>query len=106
MADSYRILGMMKEQLPDFQPKETVGLPFDRYDSLTLDGKVLYNMIFDYCTYSSDPQYKTLHKFRNKINKLTNHTDKTTLIEYFNNDPAIRWNGMSKEPWEYYKDPY
>lgn len=83
----------------------TVGLPFDKYDSLTLDGKVIYNMIFDYCTYSSDPQYQTLHKFRNKINQLSG-LDKEILIEYFNNDPAIQWNGMPSQPWEYYSKPY
>jgi hypothetical protein len=28
------------------------------------------------------------------------------LIEYFNHDPAINWNGISCKPWEYYKDSY
>jgi len=86
--------------------KTTIGLAYDKYDSLTLDGKVLYNMIYDYCTYASDPQYQTLHKFRNKISKLDNHTDRELLIEYFNNDPAIKWNGMSCTPWQYYAKPY
>lgn len=94
---------MSKEQTPT---KETVGLPFDEYNKLTLDGKVLYNLIYDYCTYSSDPQYQTLHKFRTKISKLTNHTDRELLIEYFNNDPAIRWNGMPSDPYTYYQHPY
>jgi hypothetical protein len=88
------------------ESKETVGLPFEKYNNLTLDGKILYNLIYYYCTYSDDPQYRTLHKFRNKINKLTHHGDKATLIEYFNHDPAIRWNGISCEPWEYYSKPY
>jgi len=85
---------------------ELAGLPGEKYDNLTLDGKVLYNLIFDYCTYSSDPQYTTLHKYRTRISKLSNHTDKQLLIEYFNNDPAIRFNGMSQEPYEYYRKPY
>lgn len=83
----------------------TIGLSFDKYDSLTLDGKTLYNMLFDYCMYSSDPQYQTLHKFRNKIDKLKSG-DRDILIEYFNSDPAIRWNGMPSLPWEYYSKPY
>lgn len=83
----------------------TVGLPPEKYDMLTLDGKVLYNMIYDYCTYSADPQYQTLHKFRNKINKFKG-TDRELLIEYFNNDPAIRWNGISADPFTYYSQPY
>ena len=93
----------MMNEVTDSKP---IGLPGEKYDSLTLDGKVLYNMIFDYCTYSSDPQYTTLHKFRNKISKLDHHTDKQLLIEYFNNDPAIRWNGIPQEPYEYYRKPY
>ena len=82
-----------------------VGLPFERYEKLSEEAKTLYNTIFDYCTYADDPQYKTLHKFRNKIDRLWGR-DKTYLIDYFNNDPAIRWNGMSSEPYEYYSQPY
>jgi len=82
-----------------------VGLAYEKYDELSIPAKAIYNMLYDYCTYSSDPQYQTLHKFRVKISKLKTG-DRDILIEYFNNDPAIRWNGISKEPWEYYKDPY
>lgn len=91
--------------LPNFWPSERVGLSFEKYDTLSLDAKAIYNILFDYCTYSSDPQYQTLHKFRNKINKFKG-TDREILIEYFNNDPAIRWNGISQEPWLYYEKPY
>lgn len=84
---------------------DQVGLKFEKYDELSLEGKALYNMLYDYCTYSSDPQYKTLHKFRNKISKLKGR-DRELLIEYFNHDPAIGWKGMPSEPWEYYKEPY
>lgn len=82
-----------------------IGLSYDKYDKLSLDGKVLYNMLADYVMYSDDPQYKTLHKFRTKIANAKD-TDKSILIDYFNSDPAIKWNGMSSLPWEYYKDPY
>jgi len=82
------------------------GLPFEKYNKLPDEAKVLYNTIFDYCTYSSDPQYKVLHKFRNKINSFGPGRTRNILIEYFNNDPAIRWNGMSSEPFEYYSSPY
>lgn len=91
--------------MSDIKPAEQVGLAFAKYDLLTLDGKILYNMVYDYCTYASDPQYQTLHKFRNKINKLAGR-DRELLIEYFNHDPAIRWPGMPCEPWDYYAKPY
>lgn len=84
---------------------EAITLKPELYDELSLDAKVIYNTLFDYCTYADDPQYKTLHKYRNKISKLGGR-DREILIGYFNNDPAIKWNGMSCEPWEYYKDPY
>lgn len=77
----------------------------EKLNSLSQEAKYLYTTIYDYCTYSPDPQYQRLHRFRNSINKLTG-TDKEVLIEYFNNDPAINWNGISSQPWEYYKDPY
>lgn len=67
--------------------------------------RAVYDLIYDYCTYAADPQYKTLHQFRVMINKMEG-TDKVLLMEYFNNDPAIGWNGMPCEPWLYYKDPY
>lgn len=95
---------MMKEQ-SDSQISDHVGLSYEKYDSLSIPGKAIYNMLFDYCTYSDDPHYKTLHKFRNKISNLE-PGDRDILISYFNSDPAIKWNGMSSEPWEYYKDPY
>jgi hypothetical protein len=85
--------------------EQKTGLTHTHYDELSPDGKALYNMLYDYCTYSNDPQYKTLHKFRNKISKLKGR-DRELLIEYFNHDPAINWNGISCKPWEYYKDPY
>ena len=74
---------------------------------MTLSPKArhLYDLIYDYCTYSSDPQYQTLHKFRTKISKLDKR-NRDVLIGYFNNDPAIRWNGMPSQPYEYYKEPY
>lgn len=87
------------------ESKETVGLPFEQFQELSQEARYLYTTIFDYCTYSGDPQYKTLHKFRNSINKLTGR-DKELLIEYFNNDPAINWNGISSKPWDYYEKPY
>lgn len=85
--------------------KPSIMIPEEKYNSLSQEARYLYTTIYDYCTYSSDPQYKTLHKFRNSISKLEGR-DREILIEYFNSDPAIRWNGMSSEPWEYYKDPY
>jgi len=82
-----------------------VGLAYEKYDELSSEAKALYNMLYDYCTYASDPQYRTLHKFRTKISNLEGR-DRELLIEYFNHDPAIRWNGMSSEPWTYYEKPY
>ena len=99
------MMNATEQNKPDFWPSERIGLAFEKYDELSIPAKALYNMLFDYCTYASDPQYKTLHKFRTKISKLEGR-DREILIEYFNSDPAIRWNGMSSEPWEYYKDPY
>lgn len=85
--------------------KETIGLALEKLLLLSGKARTLYDLIYDYCTYSSDPQYQTLHKFRNLINKMEG-TDKMLLMEYFNNDPAIHWNGMPCQPWLYYKDPY
>jgi len=82
-----------------------VGLAYEKYDELSIEAKALYNMLYDYCTYSNDPQYKTLHSFRTKISKLQGR-DRELLIEYFNHDPAIRWNGIPNEPYRYYQDPY
>jgi len=82
-----------------------IGLSFPETRELSAQARSLYNLIFDYCTYASDPQYTVLHKFRSQINKLEGR-DRELLVEYFNHDPAIRWSGMSSEPFEYYKDPY
>ena len=90
---------------PNFWPKEQVGLSVDIIMSLSEQARSLYDSIYDYCTYSSDPHYKTLHSFRNKISKLEG-ADRDVLIGYFNHDPAIRWNGIPNEPYRYYQDPY
>lgn len=83
-----------------------IGLPIETVLCFSESTRKLYDLIFDYCTYSSDPQYKVLHKFRGLINRLANPSERKIMIGYFNHDPAIRWNGMPCEPWEYYKDPY
>jgi hypothetical protein len=95
----------MNETLSNFWPRESIGLPLETMMHLSPKARHLYNLIYDYCTYASDPQYQTLHKFRDKISKL-GERDRDILIAYFNNDPAIKWNGMSCEPWQYYADPY
>ena len=77
----------------------------EKFNSLSQEAKYLYTTIYDYCTYASDPQYQRLHKFRNAINKLEGR-DREVLIEYFNNDPAINWPGISSVPWQYYEKPY
>ena len=84
---------------------DSIGLPLEKLLLLSDKARTLYDLIYDYCTYSSDPQYQTLHRFRKAINMLTG-TDKDLLIEYFNNDPAINWSGMKETPWEYYSKPY
>jgi len=83
----------------------SIGLPIDTIMGLSEQARNLYDRIYDYCTYSSDPQYKTLHKFRVMISKLEG-ADRDVLIEYFNHDPAIQWNGMPCKPYEYYEKPY
>jgi len=83
-----------------------VGLPLDTIMGLSEEARFLYDSIFDYCTYSSDPQYQKLHKYRNRIAALDNIRDRDILIGYFNTDPAIRWTGIPEEPWEYYKKDY
>jgi hypothetical protein len=77
----------------------------EKFNSLSQEAKYLYTTIYDYCTYSSDPQYQRLHKFRKSIEKLESR-DREVLIEYFNNDPAIRWPGIPCQPWDYYQKPY
>ena len=93
------------ETLPNFWPKEAIGLPLETVLSLSADARYLYDTIYDYCTYASDPQYQTLHKFRNKIAQL-HGADKEVLVAYFNSDPAIQWTGMPCAPYEYYAKPY
>lgn len=81
------------------------GLALEDILLLSERARLLYDLIYDYCTYTSDPQYQTLHKFRTAISKL-NGKDHELLVSYFNNDPAIRWNGIPLEPYEYYQKPY
>jgi hypothetical protein len=97
---------MINETLPNFWPKEHTGLPLELIMSLNTEARTLYDAIYDYCTYAADPQYQTLHKFRNQIDRIANAGDREVLIHYFNQDPAIRWNGMPCEPFEYYAEPY
>ena len=86
-------------------PNPPMGLPMETIMRLSSKARLLYDTIYDYCTYAADPQYATLHKFRVAISKLTGR-DRDILIHYFNHDPAIQWNGMSCEPWQYYAAPY
>ena len=95
----------MNVTLPNFWPKEQIGLQIELIMSLNDEARALYDKIYDYCTYSSDPQYQTLHKFRDQISKLEGR-DRDVLIGYFNNDPAIKWNGIPEEPYLYYKKDY
>jgi hypothetical protein len=87
-------------------PNPPTGLPVETIMSLSDEARRLYDSIFDYCTYSSDPQYQKLHKYRKRIAALDNIRDRDVLIGYFNTDPAIRWNGIPSEPYEYYKKDY
>mgnify|MGYP001449142608 CR=1 FL=1 len=93
------------ESLPYFWPKEPIGLTEAKFNALSQEAKYLYTTIYDYCTYASDPQYQRLHKFRQAISKL-DIGDRAILIEYFNQDPAIRWNGIPEEPYAYYRKDY
>jgi hypothetical protein len=100
---------MMQQQmntLPNFWPKDQTGLPLELIMSLNDEARALYDTIYDYCTYAADPQYQTLHKFRNQIARLANAGDREILIGYFNTDPAIQWRGMPCAPYEYYAKPY
>jgi len=81
------------------------GLTTEQYMELSQEAKYLYSNIFDYCTYSSDPQYQRLHQYRNSISKLSGR-DHELMVSYFNNDPVINWNGISSPPYEYYRKPY
>jgi hypothetical protein len=82
-----------------------IGLTDEQIDALSETARQLYNNIFDYCTYASDPQYQTLHKFRMRIHALP-VSDRDALIAYFNADPAITWTDMPSAPYEYYATPY
>ena len=83
-----------------------VGLPAETLLSLSHPARALYDQIYDYCTYAADPQYQTLHKFRNLIARIANPSERNIMIHYFNHDPAIRWNGIPQAPYQYYKKPY
>jgi len=87
-------------------PNPIIGLPIEMIMSLSEAARFLYDSIFDYCTYSSDPRYQTLHKYRNAIAALDNIRDRDVLIDYFNNDPAIKWNGIPEAPYIYYAKDY
>ena len=88
-------------------PNPPMGLCIETIMSLSEQARHLYDSIFDYCTYAADPQYQTLHTYRNAIAALDNHRDRDILTTYFNNDPAIRWTGIPQEPYIYYaKDFY
>ena len=87
-------------------PNPIIGLPVETIMHLSEEARFLYDSIFDYCTYSSDPQYQKLHKYRNAIAALDNVRDRDVLIQYFNNDPAIRWTGIPEMPYAYYAKDY
>ena len=89
----------------DYVVDNKIMISDEKLNSLSQEAKYLYTCIYDYCTYSPDPQYQRLHNFRKSIDKLTG-TDREVLIEYFNTDPAINWNGISAKPWDYYSQPY
>lgn len=74
--------------------------------SLSDTARSLYNTIYDYCTYAADPQYRTLHTFRNCIAKIADQRERAMLIDYFNTDPAIQDHNMQTSAWEYYAQPY
>jgi hypothetical protein len=82
-----------------------IGLTHEQIDDLSETGRRLYNNIFDYCTYASDPQYQTLHKFRTRISSLEQR-DRDVLIAYFNTDPAIQDHNMKVPAWDYFEAPY
>lgn len=86
--------------------EQCIGLPAETIMCLSESTRKLYDLIYDYCTYASDPQYQTLHKFRGLIDRITNTTERNIMIGYFNADPAIRWSGMPCAPWQYYAKPY
>jgi len=87
------------------QTDAKIMLSDDKLLSLSERARKVYLEIYDYCTYSADPQYNQLHQYRRAINRLAG-PDRDILIQYFNSDPAIRWPGIPQEPWHYYKKPY
>ena len=82
-----------------------IGLAPHQIDALSVQARQLYNNIFDYCTYASDPQYQTLHRFRMRIAALP-ATDRDALIQYFNTDPAIQDPNATVPAYEYFAAPY
>lgn len=106
LADPCIILHMMNSTSHPPLHDAPIGLPADTIMGLSEQARHLYDQIYDYCTYAADPQYKTLHTFRNKIAKIANQRERGMLIHYFNNDPAIGWTGMPSAPYEYYAQPY
>jgi hypothetical protein len=82
-----------------------IGLTHHQIHALSDAGRKLYNAMFDYCTYAADPQYRTLHHFRQQIAALP-AADQCALIAYFNADPAIQHHHMTCSAWEYFAAPY
>jgi hypothetical protein len=82
------------------------SIPVATYMTLGAQAKQVYNALSDYLLSSADPQYQTLHKFRNAIDSIASDTDKQILINYFNAEQATNWSGMPAAPWEYYAKPY
>ena len=95
----------MNETMTNFWPRESIGLPLETIMALSPKARHLYDLIYDYCTYASDPQYRTLHRFRNQIAQL-DIRDRDILISYFNADPAIADHNMKVPAWDYFADPY
>ena len=83
-----------------------IGLTYDQIDALSETARQLYNNIFDYCTYAADPQYRTLHAFRNRIARIECSVERDILIAYFNSDPAIHDHNATVPAWQYFEDPY
>ena len=87
-------------------PATPVGLPVETYLSLSDAARAVYNALFDYCTYAADPQYRTLHAFRNRIARIECSVERDILIAYFNSDPAIHDHNATVPAWQYFEDPY
>jgi len=82
------------------------SIPVATYMTLGAQAQQVYTQLSDYLLSSADPQYQTLHKFRNAIAAIASDTDKQILINYFNAEQATNWSGMPAAPWEYYAKPY